>query len=80
MTVPLLLLPERRERQSPSFLGLGVTQSLTASTAYSSTYKSVPPSRRLHLFDLPSHTSSFVLVVVAAVLENRPFIDTRSVL
>ncbi|KAJ0152944.1 hypothetical protein HZ326_4690 [Fusarium oxysporum f. sp. albedinis] len=44
------------------------------------TYMNVPPSRRLHLFDLPSHTSSFVLVVVAAILENRPFIDTRSVL
>lgn len=76
MTVPLLL-PERRERQSPSFLRLGVAQSLTAST---STYMNVPPSRRLHLFDLPSHTSSFVLVVIAAILENRPFIDTRSVL
>lgn len=33
----------------------------------------VPPSRRLHLFDLPSHTSSFVLVVVAAVPRESPF-------
>jgi hypothetical protein len=67
---------DERDRALPSLAWRGPV----AHCLSTSTYMNAPPSRRLHLSDLPSHTSSFVLVVVAAILENRPFIDTRSVL